>query len=115
MNTFYLSSLEYKNLQQVRCCEIKKIMKYLMFRHAALAKLDIPIIYNNKEYYEVVLISRHKGYDVKRINEFPFFVFICILKNKLNENDNKIFPQDLDNIGWGELYQSKEDAEKYCF
>ena len=52
---------------------------------------------------------------MKRINEFPFFVFICILKNKLNENDNKIYPQDLDNIGWGELYQSKEDAEKYCF
>ena len=112
METFYLSSLDYKNLEQIRCCRIQKIMKYLLFRHAALVKLDIPVKYNNKNYSEVVLISRHKGYDVKKINEFPFFVFVCVLKYKINENDKKIFPQDLENIGWGELYQSKEEAEK---
>ena len=115
MDNYFLSSLDYINLEQVRNCKIEKIVRYKLFKKAAFVKIDIPIEYNNKNYDHVFLISRHKGYDISKIKTFPFFVYVCILKNSQNNNEHKIGVQDFENIGCGELYESEEAAINHLF
>ena len=115
MNNYYLSSLDYENLEQVRNCKIERIIKYKLFKKAAFVKIDIPIEYDNKSYDHVFLISRHKGFDISKIKSFPFFVYVCIIENGLIIVDHKIVAQDFENIGSGELYESEEAAIRHFF
>ena len=112
---YFLSSLNYTNLEQVRNCKIEKIIKYKLFKKAAFVKIDIPIEYNNTFYDHVLLISRHKGYDISKIKVFPFFVYVCILKNGENNFEHKIRIHDFENIGCAELYETENAARYHLF
>lgn len=111
MNKFFLTSFDYQNLEQIRLCNIERIIKYKFLRHAAIGRVDIPIQYNNKLYYDVVLISRFKGDDIKKMKVFPFFVYTCILKRNIFGNEKRIYFDDLINIGTAELYLTLESAK----
>jgi hypothetical protein len=85
---------------------------------AITAAIDPPIVgqdFNRDDISCVVLAARHEGTDLTSISEFPCFVFVCIPALPDGVLSAPIRADDLQVVGWGELYRSAEDAETHRF
>ena len=63
----------------------------------------------------VVLSNRHKGETLSPIHEFPCFVFVArplITDIQIRE---EITRNELEIVGWGELYRTRADAVNHVF
>jgi hypothetical protein len=49
------------------------------------------------------------------VSEFPCFVFIAIPRDGYQALVSPVRSDDLEIIGWGELYRTHEDAERHAF
>jgi hypothetical protein len=64
---------------------------------------------------EFVVTTRFEGATLSPINEYPCFVFIALPKGDLDPRVVLLKADDLQIIGWGELYRSPEDAAAHRF
>jgi len=83
-----------------------------------LIQIEPPVLYNDKVYGtveldEVIVASRHEGYTVSKINEWPLYVHLIRLRSKLmNPPVNKLSKDDIEKVAWAELYPSLNAARK---
>jgi hypothetical protein len=117
-DTFYLSSLDSVRFEPVRECRVEDILIFDTGKAAAVAWIQPPVIgqdFNRPDDLRtVILVPRHEGVSIDRISEFPCFVFIAITREDY-ELKSPIRSDDLEIIGWGELYRTHHDAENHVF
>jgi hypothetical protein len=64
---------------------------------------------------EVVLAARHEGDVLSNIRTFPCFVHVARPLIADIRNQKLVLAADLENLAWGKLYRSKDDAENHVF
>ena len=118
-NIFFLSSLDSEKFKLVRKCRFIKIMKFNTGKQCALAEISPVVAIENcwhvKDISQVILTNRHKGSKIFPLHEFPLFVFICAPLFDNLQNKPFISRDDLEIIGWGDLYKTWRDAEDKNF
>lgn len=115
----YLSSLESTRFEPVRDCRLVKQLSFGTGKQCALMKINPPVVgqdFNERADIDTVLIAnRHEGETLFPINEFPCFVFICRPLIKGIEGRETVAKDEVEIIGWGELYRSRSDALNHIF
>lgn len=117
-DVYYLSSLESIRFETVRECRVVGMVTFDTGKDAIVARIDPPVIgqdFNRPDDLRtVILVARHEDVSVDPISEFPCFVSIAIESDGY-EVKSPIWSQDLQIIGWGELYRTHHDAEIHAF
>jgi hypothetical protein len=116
---YYLSSLESTRFESVRECRVERRLTFDSGKVAVEARLSPPVVgqdFNRASDIDtVILSSRYEDTVIDPVSEFPFFVFITIPKGDGYVPQSPVRSDDLQVIGWGELYRSHEDAERHNF
>ncbi len=116
--TYYLSSLESTRLEPVRTCEVLESLIFDSGKPAVLARIDPPVIgqdFGRDDIETVLLTARHEGATVDPVSEFPLFVFVAIPASDGHPLVSPVRSDELQVIGWGELYRTAHDAEHHTF
>ncbi|RBY93566.1 hypothetical protein DQ237_17430 [Blastococcus sp. TF02-8] len=117
--TVYLSSLESTRFEPVRECRLLETLAFETGKVAVRASLDPPVpgqdFGRGDDIDTVVITTRHEGASLAPIDEFPCFVFIAIPRVAGLEPSSPLRSDDLEIVGWGELYRSHEDAAGHVF
>ncbi len=115
---FYLSSLDSVRFEPVRECRIVDMLIFDTGKAAAVARIEPPVMgqdFNRSDDLQtVILVPRHEGVSIDPVSEFPCFVFVAITHEGY-ELKSPIRSDDLEVIGWGELYRTHHDAENHVF
>ena len=115
----YLSSLDSARFEPVRVCQIVDIRKFGSGKDAVVATLDPGVpgqdFGSGEDIDTVILATRFEGASINPIDKFPCFVFIAIPAQGRPLPASPIRSDDLQIIGWGELYRSSEDATSHKF
>ncbi|GIM81470.1 hypothetical protein [Salinispora arenicola] len=118
-DTLYLSSLDSVRFERVRECRFERSLAFDSGKTAVVAQLSPAVIgqdFNrNSDIDTVILVARHEGVSLDPVNEFPCFVFISIPHAEFDAIRTPIGRHEIDIIGWGELYRTREDAERHAF
>lgn len=113
---YYLSSLDSARFEPVRECRFERVLLFDSGKPAVEVRLSPTVIgqeFNRPSDIEtVILTSRHEGASINPVSEFPCFVFITIPR-KHDVLQSPIRSDDLEIIGWGELYRTRKDAESH--
>jgi hypothetical protein len=116
---YYLSSLDSVRFEPVRECRFERLLTFDSGKIATEARLVPGIIgqdFNRASDIETVILSaRHEGASIDPVTVFPCFVFITIPRSGFDVLESPIRSDDLEIIGWGELYRTREDAERHAF
>jgi hypothetical protein len=119
MPRYYLSSLDSYALEAVRVCEFVAIKHFDTGKECAIAEVAPPIpghVFGLvSDVTEVVLAARHEGDVLSNIRTFPCFVHVARPLIADIRNQKLVLAADLENLAWGELYRSKDDAENHVF
>lgn len=117
--TLYLSSLYSARFEPVRECRIERLLTFDTGKAAAVASLSPGVIgqdFNRASDIETVILSpRHEGVSFDPVSEFPCFIFIAIPHEGLEDLQSPVRSDDLEIIGWGELYRTRGAAERHEF
>lgn len=118
-DTYYLSSLDSIRFEPVRECRFVEYLTFDTGKVAASADINPAVIgqdFNRESDIALVILTpRHEGVTIDHIVEFPCFVFIAIPRDGLETPPNPLTSEDLQIIGWGELYRTQADAEQHTF
>lgn len=116
---YYLSSLESSRFEPVRECRFDRTLIFDSGKVAVEARLSPGVIgqdFNRAADIETVILSaRHEGSSLDPVSEFPCFVFITIPRRGYDLVESPVRSDDLEIIGWGELYRTHDDAERHSF
>lgn len=116
---YYLSSLDSTRFEPVRECRVETLLTFDTGKAAARARLSPGVVGQDfgqgADIETVILTSRHDGVSVDAITEFPCFVFICIPRPEGGVVESPVRADELEIIGWGELYRTAEDARLHAF
>lgn len=116
---YYLSSLDSTRFEPVRECRILRSLVFDSGKDAVEADIVPGVVgqdFNRgRDIDRVFLVARHEGASVSPVTEFPLFVFISIPRSESDSIASPISSDDLDIIGWGELYRTRQDAEVHSF
>ena len=117
--TLYLSSLDSARFEPVRECRIEGLLTFDTGKVAAVARISPDVIgqdFNRASDIETVILSlRHEGVSIDPVTEFPCFVFIAIPREGYEVLESLVRSDDLEIIGWGELYRTHDDARRHEF
>lgn len=117
--TYYLSSLDSTRFEPVRACHVQRSLAFDTGKMALEVRLLPGVIgqdFNRSSAIEKVIIAgRHEDVSIDPIREFPCFVFIAIPVREGHELQTPLRSEDLEIIGWGELYRNSDDAEHHRF
>ena len=117
--TYYLSSLDSLRFEPVRKCRFERTLAFDSGKAAVEVRLDPGVVGQefdrDSDIVNVVLSARHEGTSVDPVSEFPCFVFIAIPRAGFDRLKTPIRSDDLQVIGWGELYRTRADAERHAF
>lgn len=113
---FYLTSSEGYGLEEVRECYKER---RLMNGHPdgyMLCEIDLPIVgqpygLGGQDIHRIVIASRHSGYSLFAINDWPVYVHVARLTRNLSDDKFVIAENDIKSIGWGEVYDSSAAAK----
>lgn len=115
----YLSSLESERFELVRECRLVRFLTFNTGKIGALVTLTPGIsgqdFGTGEDLFSFVLTTRFEGTSISSIDEFPCFVFIALPRQEWDNSSGEITAQDLQVIGWGELYRTAEDATRHKF
>lgn len=115
---YFLSSLDSYRFAPVRECCVQRTRTFDTGKVAIEAKIDPPVIgqdFDRQDIDTVIFTCRHEGARIDPINEFPCFVFVAIPRDDDAVIRSPILANELDTIGWGELYRTREHAEQHHF
>jgi hypothetical protein len=116
--TYYLSSLDSTRFEPVRECRFERLLSFDSGKVAVEALLVPPVIgqdFNRAaDIDRVILTARHEDAAIDPVSEFPCFVFIAISRDH-DGITSPIRSDDLEIIGWGELYRTRQDAASHSF
>lgn len=116
---YYLSSLDSVRFEPVRECRFERTLAFDSGKAAVEARLDPGVVGQEfdraSDIVNVILSARHEGASVDHVTEFPCFVFITIPRAGFDRLETPIRSDDLEIIGWGELYRTRADAERHAF
>jgi hypothetical protein len=119
MPRYFLSSLDSYVLETTRTCDFIAHMRFQSGKECVLAEVEPPIPGQpfglQHDISRVVLANRHAGDTLTKIAEFPCFVHVARPVVDGIETLPVVNASDLENIAWGELYRSKEDADQHIF
>jgi hypothetical protein len=117
-DTFYLSSFESTRFETVRQCRVVDVLVFDTSKAAVVAQIEPPVIgqdFNRPgDLATVILVPRHQGVSIDPISEFPCFVHVTIAREGYKLR-SPIRSDDLEIIGWGELYLTYHDAANHVF
>jgi hypothetical protein len=117
--TLYLSSLDSARFEPVRECRIQRLLTFDTGKVAAVATLSPGVVgqdFNRaSDIGTVVLSPRHEEVSIDPVSAFPCFVFITIPREGYEALLSQVLSDDLEIIGWGELYRTRDDAERHAF
>ncbi|HEX5054994.1 MAG TPA: hypothetical protein VFX02_00705, partial [Gammaproteobacteria bacterium] len=113
---FYLTSSEGYGLEEIRACYKGR---RLMDGHPdgyMICEIDPPIAgqsygLGEQNISKVIIASRHSGYSLFVIREWPAYVHVARLVVGIPDNNFFIAKNDIVSIGWGELYESSAAAK----
>ena len=116
--TYFLSSLDSERFAPVRECRFIRVVsvgdKPAMFVSVTPGILGQD--FGSPEMLgELILTTRFEGDDIRAISDFPCFVFIALQKGELTDGLSRIRAEDLEIVGWGELYRTAADATAHTF
>ena len=116
---YYLSSLDSIRFGPVRECRFVRLLTFDSGKLAVEAALVPGVLgqdFNRSADIDTVILSaRHEGTSIDPVAEFPCFVFIAIPRSGFDFLESPVRADDLEVIGWGELYRTPEDAERHIF
>lgn len=116
---YYLSSLESARFEPVRECRVERLLTFDSGKVAVEARLSPAVIgqdFNRSLDIDTVILScRHEDASIDPVSDFPCFVFITIPHGEGYVLRSPIRSDDLEIIGWGELYKTRQDAERHSF
>lgn len=117
--TLYLSSLESVRFEPVRECVVTRGLIFDSGKAAIEVTVSPPVDgqdFNRSDgISSVILSARHEGASIDPVNEFPCFVFITLPRHGYERMESPLRSDDLEIIGWGELYRTRADAEQHSF
>lgn len=113
---FYLASSEGYGLEKVRGCYKER---RLMNGHPdgyMLCEIDPPIVgqpydLGGQDIQRIIIASRHSGYSVFAINDWPAYVHVARLTRDVSVDKFVIAENDIESIGWAEVYESSATAK----
>lgn len=113
---FYLTSSEGYGLEQVRACYKER---RLMNGHPdgyMLCEIDPPIIgqpygLDGQDINRIVIAGRHAGYSLFVINDWPAYAHVARLTDDVSDDKFVIVENDIEPIGWTEVYESSAAAK----
>ena len=111
---FVMTSSEGYDLEEPRNCAILHWFDGDRPNRYVLVSIDPPLIgqqygLGGRDVYEVVLASRHVGYSLNPITEWPAYVHVALPLGDIRSKSGPLGKDDLLLIGWGEIYQKRED------
>lgn len=117
--TYYLSSLESIRFETVRECQVERVLAFDTGKLALEVLLRPGVVgqdFNrSSDINKALLVCRHEDASLDPIREFPCFVFVTIPVREGYELQTPIRSDDLEIVGWGELYRSPDDAKNHRF
>lgn len=117
--TYYLSSLESARFEPVRECRVARVLTFESGKAAIEVQLTPGVIgqdFNRSADIDRVILScRHEDVQIDPVTEFPSFVFVAIPRRDGYVLQSPVRSDDLEIIGWGELYRTHDDAESHAF
>lgn len=113
---FYLTSSEGYGLEEVRACYKER---RLMNGHPdgyMLCEVDPPIVgqpygLGGQDMHRDVIASRHSGYSIFAISDWPAYVHVARLIRDVSDDKFVIAENDIESIGWAEIYESSAAAK----
>lgn len=113
---FYLTSREGYGLEDVRGCYKER---RLMDGHPdgyMLCEIDPPIGgqpfgLGGQDIHRIVIASRHSGYSIFTINDWPAYVHVARLTRDISDDKFIIAENNIEPIGWAEAYESSAAAK----
>lgn len=116
---YFLSSLDSVRFEPVRECRVERRITFDTGKIAVEATLSPSVDgqdFNRASGIDRVLLScRHENVSIDPISEFPCFVFIAVAKGDGAVIESPVRADNLEIIGWGELYRTRDDAERHSF
>jgi hypothetical protein len=114
---FYLASSEGYGLEQPRTCYRIKQLKSHTREDLLLIRIDPPIPgqaygFGGRDIDKVVVATRHVGSSLFPIRDWPVFVHVAIPLIDNLELRERVEDQEIREIGWAELYQTRKAAKK---
>jgi hypothetical protein len=110
MQEFLLLSTELRDPYEPRSCRVERRIRSELRDDMALVSIGIPLprhIYGTEEDLDwVILATRHQGYTLFPISEWPSYVYICQLKGNQKPVTDTIASDDLVILDWGEIRQA---------
>ena len=111
---FVMTSSEGYNLEEPRDCVVLQWLDGDCPNRYLLVSIDPPLIGQNyglgsRDVFEVVLASRHRGYSLCSIVEWPAYVYVALPLGDIRSKPGRLGKDDLELIGWGEIYRKRED------
>jgi len=117
--TLYLSSLDSARFELVRECSFQRDLLFDTGKLVIEARISPPVVgqdFNRRcDIERVILSARHEDVSLDAISSFPCFVFICVPRVENLALESPIQHDDLEIIGWGELYRTASDARRHVF
>ena len=113
---FFLASSEGYGLEEPRrCFRLRRIMGRSSDDYL-LIQIDPPIPgqrygFGERDIERVVLATRHEGVSLFPISSWPVSVHVARLLREARDGDT-LPREDLEEIGWAELYETEEAARK---
>ena len=114
---FALVSSEGYGLEEPRACWLLRSYKGSHPDGYHLVQIQPPLIgqfygYGDCDIDKVVLAARHKGHSFIHVVDWPISVHVAIPRSEDVLRQDTIECSDLKLIGWAEVYQTSEDAER---
>jgi hypothetical protein len=113
-DVLYLSSLESERFEPVRTCLVVRRIVFDTGKDALVVLLEpgVPGVDFGRgdDVSTFVLTTRFEGASIAPIEEFPCFVFIALPKPGWTTDSDLVTSDDLEVVGWGELYRTAADA-----
>ncbi|MCY3820081.1 MAG: hypothetical protein OXH52_12080 [Gammaproteobacteria bacterium] len=111
---FVMTSSEGYGLKEPRDCVILQWFDGDRPNRYVLVSIDPPLTGQNyglggRDVWELVLASRHVEYSLCPITEWPAYVHVALPIGDLRAKSGRLGKDDLQLIGWGEIYRTRAD------
>lgn len=108
---FYLTSNEGYSLQDIRACYKERRFVGEHPDGYMLCEVDPPILgqsygLGGQDIQHVVLASRHAGYSIFAVDDWPRYVHVARLTRDVADDEFVIAKGDIESVGWAEIYGS---------